>query len=77
MKTLKKIYNTIAEWFLYYFYYRPLINRVMKKKISSLSRKKRKALLKAIYRSVLLNKRLIKRDEESIIRIIDSNKENI
>jgi hypothetical protein len=58
MKKIKEIWNRIKKWIKYWFFYRPLIKKLLTSK-GLTNKSKRNYFIDAIYESILLNERMM------------------
>ncbi len=71
MKKIKEIWNKIKKWFKYWFFYRPLIKKLLESKGFSkkwgYNKSKRNHFIDVIYNSILLNERMMKLEKNGDI----------
>ncbi len=68
MKKIKDFWNRIKKWFRYWFFYRPLIKRLLKSKGVS-NRSRRNHFIDIIYQSIYLNERMMGIDKDKIKKL--------
>lgn len=75
MNKIKKYWLKLLMWFKYWFFYRPLIRKLLKSK-GVQEKRKLEHFTCAIYKSILLNKKMMDVEETNLQRAAEVMKTN-
>lgn len=70
MKKIKEFWLKIVRWFKYWFFYRPIIRKILRSKGVD-EKRMLNHFTYVIYKSILLNKRMMNIEENNFIKMIE------